>query len=190
MSKGRPEKYSDQDLLDAINKYILDNSKMKIGYVDLEKATEIPAHVWKRRMRKFVDEYNEKIQIQPPKISLDNMVFPSVDDVILKCQHNPNEARMALEMILEQAEQNLNSHSYETKIIELEESHKKEIHEYEVRIKEYQKEIENLEREMSLLFIHSQYGDKRKQQGIVCNILDFTKESEKRYDEILKNLEL
>lgn len=186
----RTEKYSDNDLLNAINDYILKNPNKFLSYAALGRETGIPNHVYKRRMKNFVEEYNEGLKLKAPEVNVNNIMLPSVDDVIAICKNNPKESRVLIETLLTQAEENMKNISYKKKIENMEKEHKLEVHQYETQIKELTNEVKNLEKTMSLLFIHSAYPDKRKEQGIKSNIIEFTKDNEKNYNDMLKDLEL
>ena len=72
----------------------------------------------------------------------------------------------------------------------MEKTHKLEVHKYEMQIKELTQEVKNLEHMLSLIMVNSAYPDKRKEQGIKSNIIEFSRENEKKYNDMLKDLEL
>lgn len=187
---ARTEKYTDNDLLQAINEYIIKNPNKPLSYAALGRETDIPEHVYKRRMKDFVEEYNEGLELKAPKVNANNIIFPSVDDVILMCKNNPKNSRVLIETLLSQAEENMQRASYKKQMEEMEKTHKLEVHKYEMQIKELTQEVKNLEHMLSLIMINSAYPDKRKEQGIKSNIIEFSRENEKKYNDMLKNLEL
>ena len=99
---ARTEKYTDNDFLQAINEYIIKKPNKPVSYAALGRETGIPQHVYKRRMKDFVEEYNEGLELKAPKVSVNNIAFPSVDDVILMCKTNPNDSRVLIETLLSQ----------------------------------------------------------------------------------------
>ena len=80
-SKGRPQQYTDEYLLEQLNKYVEDNPNVIVKYPALERATGIPQHIWKYRMRPYVDKYNHNHK-QGDIPSLDITKLPSADDMI------------------------------------------------------------------------------------------------------------
>lgn len=141
-------------------------------------------------MKDFVEEYNEGLELKAPKVSVNNIAFPSVDDVILMCKTNPNDSRVLIETLLSQAQENMQRASYKKQMEEMEKTHKLEVHKYEMQIKELTQEVKNLEHMLSLIMVNSAYPDKRKEQGIKSNIIEFSRENEKKYNDMLKDLEL
>lgn len=61
-SKGRPQKYTDKELLKILENYLTKN-KGKINFLQLEKTTGIKRHVWSRRLGDKIKELNEPLKL-------------------------------------------------------------------------------------------------------------------------------
>ncbi|CAN7201127.1 hypothetical protein LJR153_000573 [Paenibacillus sp. LjRoot153] len=62
-NRGRPIKYSDNDLKDILVKYATKHQGRKVNPSQLEKDTGIKRHVWLRRMQSVLNELNEPIKV-------------------------------------------------------------------------------------------------------------------------------
>lgn len=63
-SEGRPNLYTDEQLLNVLKDYQKSHPNQKIKYVQLEKATGIKVHIWKYQMRDTIEAINKKIEGQ------------------------------------------------------------------------------------------------------------------------------
>ena len=185
-SKGRPQVYTDEQLLETLNKYIEENPDRLIKYPALERATGIPQHIWKYRMRPYIDKYNHNHK-QCDVSGIDVTRLPSADDMIRIANGNPNALKLQLEMLLDLV---MRAEKYKYAAETLEEmkiKHEEEMEEYKVKNKEQAKKIEQLEEMLGCMMLDSQYPDRRKEKGIKDNMLAFTKDGVINYEELLKN---
>ncbi|SME39591.1 hypothetical protein BACERE00175_04922 [Bacillus cereus] len=75
--KGRPQKYTDQELTKILLDYASQNPG-KINYLALEKTTGIKRHVWSRRKRKDIERLNAPLLSEnndAPPLPLPNIEF-------------------------------------------------------------------------------------------------------------------
>ncbi|QWH88408.1 hypothetical protein EXW29_09500 [Bacillus toyonensis] len=75
--RGRPQKYTDEELTKILLDYASHNPG-KINYLDLEKKTGIKRHVWSRRKRKDIERLNVPLLSEnndAPPLPLPNIEF-------------------------------------------------------------------------------------------------------------------
>lgn len=167
--KGRPQRYSDEQLLEILANYAVNNIG-KINYLHLEKETGIHRHVWSRRMGQKIEELNQ------PYISLDADSFevtpiPNIVDAVKP--HLGNKTAMLA--ILN--EYNNYIQSLWEKAVSFEKISQKE-KELKQLLEAKNKEIEFLKKdrdfyknEYQKIAVESTYHHKREEKGIK-NVID------------------
>lgn len=144
-----------------------------------------------KKYRKLMDSDISFENIASEDCYLEQDQEKGLSDLMRFVDSNTNIAmKILIETLLSQAQENLQRASYKKQMEEMEKTHKLEVHKYEMQIKELTQEVKNLEHMMSLIMINSAYPDKRKEQGIKSNIIEFSRENEKKYNDMLKDLEL
>ncbi len=99
-SEGRPNLYTDEQLLNVLKDYQKNHPNQKIKYVQLEKATGIKVHIWKYQMRdwallleengiigeglSFTEEEIRKAEQTPIINNYTNNFYASVEDIDLQ----------------------------------------------------------------------------------------------------------
>ena len=92
--KGRPGKYTDDELKTELSKYALKHKGI-ITFSGLEKATGIKRHVWSRRMEKEINILNNKT-LSINGSSFERVELPNINEIIDKHFNNKQSLVKAL----------------------------------------------------------------------------------------------
>ena len=185
-SEGRPNLYTDEQLLNVLKDYQKNHPNQKIKYVQLEKATGIKVHIWKYQMRDTIEAINKKIAGAniPARIGYN---LPSVEDMLINIENEPAMLKYYLQTLLDMVN-NLYQYKEANKSIDmLNEDHKEEVDVLKMEIDELKKLLDNQQDVLNRYILSSASKQKREQEGIKDNIIQLDAESLKRYDEIENN---
>ena len=186
-SEGRPNLYTDEQLLNVLKDYQKNHPNQKIKYVQLEKATCIKVHIWKYQMRDTIEAINKKIAGAniPARIGYN---LPSVEDMLINIENEPAMLKYYLQTLLDMVN-NLYQYKEANKSIDmLNEDHKEEVDVLKMEIDELKKLLDNQQDVLNRYILSSASKQKREQEGIKDNIIQLDAESLKRYDEMFESL--
>lgn len=169
---GRPANHTKEQLLEILLQYTKEHPRQTIRFFELEAATGIKRHVWTYNMKDEIDKINR--EIQKVDVARTGICLPSVEQIMLSCKGN--EAKLAeqiqtlLDMVADMSKYQdaakagrVMKKDYENKLEEL-----------ECIIKEKDKKIASLYEEINKLTMDSENPNRRKEQGIRSNIIEFT----------------
>lgn len=169
---GRPVIYTNEELLLELKKFREKHPNQKIKMSDLDRETGIPAHIWKYRLRDYIREINQQTNEENiPKSN--NFSLPSAHDMAINCMNNPDLMESNFEMLLDIINTLQSYKDAATTIQNIRNEYENKIHQLEVEKKELEKRIDNLNLITNKYILDSASLQKRKQQGIKNNVIQF-----------------
>lgn len=186
---GRPQIYTDEYLDEKLNEFIEKYPDRQISYPDLEKETGVPKHIWKYRKAEIIRSYNKNRRLKCPEPS-GRILLPSADDVMAKYGDKPELLKTYIGRLLELLAKADSYKNEERTIQELEQKYQSQIEELAVKNKQQEKTIKQLNKTLGQMMLDSQYPDKRKEQGIKGNVLEFSPENSTKYRDLLDGFSL
>ncbi|MCU5111470.1 hypothetical protein OCD79_13745 [Bacillus wiedmannii] len=159
--KGRPQKYTDEELTKILLDYASQNPG-RINYLSLEKTTGIKRHVWSRRKRKDIERLNAPLLREnndaPP------LPLPNIEFIIERYGNDTKALSGALKHVNE---------VIQSLYDDLLQSRKKN-EQYKENIQQQQKKIKDLTitlKEYEDIIAGSVYKDNREETQLQNNIL-------------------
>lgn len=186
---GRPQIYTDEYLDEKLNEFIKKYPDRTISYPELEKETGVPKHIWKYRKADIIKSYNKNRNNKAPEPS-GKIVLPSAEEVIAKYGDKPELLKTYIGRLLELLAKADSYQNEERTIQELEHKYKSQIEELTVKNKQQEKTIRQLNKTLSGMMLDSQYPDRRKEEGIKENVLEFSPENSVKYRDLLDGFSL
>ena len=186
-SNGRPPKYSDDELLEALKQYQIKYPNKKLSYGSLEKETGIAKHIWMYRMKDIIESRNKKISGGlVPKV--EGYDLPSVEDILKRCNGDMQQISYYLETLIDMVNTFYAYKDSKNTIDELKYGYENKIKELELRVKEFQKIIDNQQNVINKYIIDSASKEKRMQESIKDNIIQFSPKNLDNYDKMFEEL--
>ncbi|MBT2641287.1 hypothetical protein J7I80_03465 [Bacillus sp. ISL-41] len=170
--KGRPQRYSKEELLEILTNYALNNIG-KITFLNLEKETGIHRHIWSRRMSEQINELNQSYSSLDAE-SFEAIPLPNIIDTVNKYWENKkaminalNEYNTYIQALWEKAVAFEKASQKERELLQLLEEKDKEIRFLKDNRDFYKNEYQKIS-------IESTYDHKQKENNIenVININD------------------
>ena len=186
---GRPQIYTDEYLDEKLNEFIERFPDRMISYPELEKETGVPKHIWKYRKADIIRSYNKNRNNRAPEPS-GRFMLPSAEDVMKKYGDKPKLLKTYIGRLLELLAKADSYQNEERTIQELEHKYKSQIEELTVKNKQQEKTIRQLNKTLSGMMLDSQYPDRRKEEGIKENVLEFSPENSVKYRDLLDGFSL
>ena len=186
---GRPPVYTDEYLDEKLNDFIKKYPDRTISYPELEKETGVPKHIWKYRKADIISSYNKNRNNKAPEPS-GRFMLPSAEDVMTKYGDKPKLLKTYIGRLLELLAKADSYQNEERTIQELEQKYKSQIEELTVKNKQQEKTIRQLNKTLSGMMLDSQYPDRRKEEGIKENVLEFSPENSVKYRDLLDGFSL
>lgn len=186
---GRPQIYTDEYLDEKLNEFIEKYPDRTISYPELEKETGVPKHIWKYRKADIIRSYNRNRNNKAPEPS-GRVMLPSADDVMAKYGARPELLKTYIGRLLELLAKADSYKNEEKTIQELERKYQSQIEELTVKNKQQEKTIRQLNKTLGGMMLDSQYPDRRKEEGIKENVLEFSPDNGKKYRDLLDGFSL
>ena len=181
--------HSDEYLDEKLNEFIEKYPDRTISYPELEKETGVPKHIWKYRKADIIRSYNRNRNNKAPEPS-GRVMLPSADDVMAKYGARPELLKTYIGRLLELLAKADSYKNEERTIQELEQRYQSQIEELSVKNKQQEKTIKQLNMTLAQMMLDSQYPDRRKEEGIKENVLEFSTENRKKYRDLLDGFSL
>lgn len=89
--KGRPSKYSDEQLKEIAIQIKNKFKGQKLNYLFLEKETGIGRNTWSRRIPETIDELNKPIQRSIGLTENDDVYFPNIEQIFEVYKNDKNK---------------------------------------------------------------------------------------------------
>lgn len=172
--KGRPQSYSDEQLLEILTDFAVNNSG-KITFLKLQKKTGVHRHIWSRRMQEQINELNQSYCSLDPA-SFEVIPLPNIIDTVNKYWQNKtamiaalNEYNNYIQALWEKALAFEKAIQKEKELRQLLEKNEKEIK----FLKENRDFYKN---EYQKIAVESTYSHKQKEKNIK-NVIDLNNRS-------------
>lgn len=184
---GRPQIYSDEYLLKQLQDYKKAHPGQKIRLIDLERATNIPTHIWKYRMKEYIQELN--LQEQANKIPDGRgIVLPSAHDMCLKCGDNAQMIEDTFEMLLNLINTLQSYKEAASTINEIKNEYEKKIAQLELENKEKDNTIQSMNDIINHYILSSASEKKRLEHDIKENLLVLDVDHMEQFNRIFQDL--
>ena len=186
---GRPQIYSDEYLLKQLQDYKKAHPGQKIRLIDLERATNIPTHICKYRMKEYIQELN--LQEQANKIPEGKgIMLPSAHDMCLKCGDNAQMIEDTFEMLLNLINTLQSYKEAASTINDIKNEYEKKIAQLEAENKEKENTIQSMNDIINNYILISASEKKRLEQDIKDNLLvldvDHMEQFNRMFQDLLK----
>lgn len=169
---GRPQKYSDEELLIKLKEYRVSHTNSKIRLSDLERETEIPTHIWKYRMKDYIDEINKKtLEEKIPENS--DLDLPSASEMVENCEGNLKLLEDNIAMLLDIIFTLYSYKNVAKTISDIKTEYENEISRLQTDLNEKEKQITALNRVLNMYIIDSASKKKREEKSIKGNVIQF-----------------
>lgn len=184
---GRPPKYTDEELLLELKKFRVAHPNQKIRIVDLERETDIPAHIWKYRLKNYIKDLNDKtIDARVPKT--ESFDLPSAHNMTENCMGNPDLMEQNFDMLLDIIS-TLQSYKDAASIIaDIKKEYEHRIEQLEIENKENEKRIEALNTIINKYILDSSSKTQRKQQRIKNNVIQLHRDNMEQLNDMYNDL--
>lgn len=184
---GRPQKYTDEELLLELKKYREKHPNTKIKLVDLERETGIPVHIWKYRLNAYIKEINNNTtEEMTPKT--EGFCLPSAHDMLINCMDNPDLIEQNFEMLLDIIH-TLQCYKDASATIEnIKTNYENKIQQLECEKKDLMNQNTKLNDTMNRYILDSASLNKRKQLGIKDNIIKFNPDNMQQFQDMFNEL--
>ncbi len=170
-SAGRKPKYTDEHLIKIVESYVENHPFEKIKISRVAKEAEIPYHILRdnKAIQSLIKALNST-ETLPQKTNV-TFELPSAEDIVSKHYSNKKRLTQNVQALLDLVCQ---YHGDSTKVMELshkEKEYQDKILELEAENRRLMAEIDKLNHEIDLLYIDSESATKRREQGIVKNMI-------------------
>lgn len=184
---GRPPKYTDEELLDEIKNYRKTHQHKKITLSALAKESGIPLHIWKYRMKDYINQINVK-STDDMLPTTHNFDLPSGHDMVLKCNGDEELIENYFTMLLDIISSLEKYRDAEATIKDMKENYENKIHRLELQVEEKEQMIMKLNDMMNKYILNSNSLEKRKKEGIKDNIIAFNKNNMNTFSNMFEEL--
>ncbi len=172
-SKGRKSTHTKEELLQALNKYILKHPHSKVTLSGLANESGISRNIWKfnEELREIIDKINN-----PPVISQNeiDVVLPNSEELVNKYYSNKPKLIRAVQDSFDIINKLYDYAKIGFNVAERERAYKNEIEKLKAVNKEKDKIIEELNIEIDKLYIDSASPLQRNKQKIKDNLIELT----------------
>lgn len=177
---GRPIKYTREQLLELLLNYTQEHPSQTVRLFELEEETGVKRYIWSYNMKDEIDRINR--EIQNVSIARTGIELPSVDQILLSCKGDEKKLAVQLQTLVDMV-QDMSKYQDATKAVKvMKADYENRLNELECIIKEKDKKIEVLYEQINKLVIDSDNPNKRKEQGIKSNVIEFTPENMEKFD--------
>lgn len=178
---GRPKKYTDEFLIKRIEEYKEANPmEHDITISKISKATGIPYYIFRdnKPINVLIKSLNSTKTLTDSK-KVQEVILPSAEDFVDEHYGNKKRLTQNVQALLDLVIQYQDT-AYKVKnFFQFEAEHKAEVQELKLEIERLKKENESLNHEIDLLYINSESATKRREQGIVKNLISIDRDDKK-----------
>lgn len=176
VTKGRPKKYTDQELKEVLLKFSVKN-KGKINCLQLEKATGVKRHVWARRLGEEIKRLNQPLK--NINISSGDVPMPNMEELVEKYGDNRSGLIKALghlnEVIFSLYEQAKASKEKTEEISQM----ALKLQEKESVISQLSSEVNHYKRLYEQAYVKSTYTTLKQDENLKDNLISINKNRER-----------
>lgn len=186
---GRKRKYSDEFLVKQLYTYFEENPFEKITETKLAKATNIPRHIWRDRikLKELINSLNNTA-VFPSQIER-NFIIPSADEIVGKHYNNRKKLIENIQMVLDLVSDMYTDALKGAEFKELEKNYQRQITELNEVIAQKERIIDSLNREIDSLYLDSENPIKRKEKGLKTNLIEINPENIKKLSKDITEIE-
>lgn len=183
---GRPTEYTKDELLKILLNYTQEHPKQTVRLSELQKATGIKRYIWSYNLKDEIDKINR--EIQSVATAGRGTFLPSVEEILLSCKGDEKKLAVQIQTLTDMVN-DMSKYQDAAKAVKgMEADYKNRLDELECMIKEKDKQIEALYEQINRLVIDSDNPNKRKEQGIKSNVIEYTPENMKQFNEMVAKL--
>lgn len=186
-SDGRPSLYTKKELLDVLIGYQKNHPNEKITYSKLEKETGIRRHIWKYQMEDVINARNSKL-LESNIPEQQEFELPSVAEIMKSCGNNPDELENYLIVLTGMVYDLYQYKDSKNTLDAVKNEYDEKIRALELQLGEQKKINANQQDVINKYILSSASQEKRNQQQIKSNIIEFSRDNLNRYDEMFKRL--
>lgn len=183
---GRPTEYTKDELLKILLNYTQEHPKQTVRLSELQEATGIKRYIWSYNLKDEIDKINREIQ---SVVTAGKGTFlPSVEEILLSCKGDEKKLAVQIQTLTDMVN-DMSKYQDAAKAVKgMEADYKNRLDELECMIKEKDKQIEALYEQINRLVIDSDNPNKRKEQGIKSNVIEYTPENMEQFNEMVEKL--
>lgn len=183
---GRPTEYTKDELLKILLNYTQEHPKQTVRLSELQEATGIKRYIWSYNLKDEIDKINR--EIQSVTTAGKGTFLPSVEEILLSCKGDEKKLAVQIQTLTDMVN-DMSKYQDAAKAVKgMEADYKNRLDELECMIKEKDKQIEALYEQINRLVIDSDNPNKRKEQGIKSNVIEYTPENMKQFNEMVEKL--
>lgn len=183
---GRPTEYTKDELLKILLNYTQEHPKQTVRLSELQEATGIKRYIWSYNLKDEIDKINR--EIQSVATAGKGTFLPSVEEILLSCKGDEKKLAVQIQTLTDMVN-DMSKYQDAAKAVKgMEADYKNRLDELECMIKEKDKQIEALYEQINRLVIDSDNPNKRKEQGIKSNVIEYTPENMKQFNEMVAKL--
>ena len=183
---GRPTEYTKDELLKILLNYTQEHQKQTVRLSELQEATGIKRYIWSYNLKDEIDKINR--EIQSVATAGKGTFLPSVEEILLSCKGDEKKLAVQIQTLTDMVN-DMSKYQDAAKAVKgMEADYKNRLDELECMIKEKDKQIEALYEQINRLVIDSDNPNKRKEQGIKSNVIEYTPENMKQFNEMVAKL--
>lgn len=183
---GRPTEYTKDELLKILLNYTQEHPKQTVRLSELQEATGIKRYIWSYNLKDEIDKINR--EIQSVATAGRGTFLPSVEEILLSCKGDEKKLAVQIQTLTDMVN-DMSKYQDAAKAVKgMEADYKNRLDELECMIKEKDKQIEALYEQINRLVIDSDNPNKRKEQGIKSNVIEYTPENMKQFNEMVAKL--
>lgn len=186
---GRKPKYSNELLINEINKFVENNPFEKITVGKLVKTTNIPRHIWRDNItiQELIASLNNTSCILKPTEK--ELLLPSAKDLVDKHYGNKNKLIQDIQSLLDLVSDLYENATEGAKAKEIKQSYEHKIKELEETIKQKDNIINKLNTEIDQLYLDSENPIKRKELGLKDNLIQINPNNLKALSKDISDIE-
>lgn len=186
---GRKPKYTNEFLINELNKYFKKNPFEKIKLSKLERETGIPRHIWRDNevIQELIHSLNNTSCI--PARSERQFELPSADEIVGKNYGNKARLIENIQGLLDLVSDMYTDALKGAEFKKLEKDYQRQIAELNEVIAQKERIIDNLNREIDSLYLDSENPIKRKEKGLKTNLIEINPENIKKLSKDITEIE-
>lgn len=183
---GRPQKYSQIQLNDILDKYIERHPSEKIRYKTLVDETGIPRHIWNGRCKSKIDEYNNQLNYIQGRSA--ETLFPTPEMLGKLYEQDKSEFYKRIDMILKLAIDVENYRTGKAIVDDEKEQLKYDLRMANLKLKKQEDINKKLEQLLNNHILNSKETEYREENNIQKDIITMNPENIATFEDFLKDI--
>lgn len=183
---GRPQKYSQIQLNEILDKYIDRHPSEKIRYKTLVDETGIPRHIWNGRCKSQIDEYNNQLNYIQGRSA--ETLFPTPEMLGKLYEQDKSEFYKRIDMILKLAIDVENYRTGKAIVDDEKEQLKYDLRMANLKLKKQEDINKKLEQLLNNHILHSKETEYREENNIQKDIITMNPENIATFEDFLKDI--